>query len=473
MSHPNEGINNSAIRGLGIGLNQILDSLPDGVTIQDRNFTVVYQNRTMLAAFGNRLGMKCYAAYERRDAKCDGCGVIRVFSNGEPTLVLRTAFNAQGETSYWENACFPIRDESGSIIAAAEVCRNISDRVGLEEEVKHRNIELGQLNKQLQRRTAELTETFQKLEGEIEQRERADIELRQAQKLRAVGQLAAGIAHELNTPAQFVGDNIQFLASSFRDLQQLLAKYREVLINLTAVPGCELLAQEVRNAEEAADLVYLEENIPSALDHARVGIAQISSIVSALKEFARPDQREKSAADLNRALQVAITIARNEYKFVAEVETELADIPPVICHLSDLNQVFLNLLVNAAHAIADVVGRSGNKGRIQVRTRCEGENVCIDIADTGCGIPKSIQERVFEPFFTTKEVGRGSGQGLAIARSIVVDKHGGSLTFESEEGKGTTFAIRLPVTAASSAPAAMASSDMAIRALTATLRELT
>jgi C4-dicarboxylate-specific signal transduction histidine kinase len=202
-------------------------------------------------------------------------------------LVLRTAFDVQGGTSYWENACFPIRDETGNIIAAAEVCRNVTDRVGLEDEVKQRNIELGQLNKQLQKRTKELTETFQKLEREVEQRERADIELRHAQKLQAVGQLAAGIAHEINTPAQFVSDNVHFLADSFKEMQQLLAKYGQVIERLTAAPGYGPLAQQTREAEEAADLVYLEENIPAALNHARDGISQISTIVSANGRRAR------------------------------------------------------------------------------------------------------------------------------------------------------------------------------------------
>jgi signal transduction histidine kinase len=164
-----------------------------------------------------------------------------------------------------------------------------------------------------------------------------------------------------------------------------------------------------------------------------------------MKEFAHPDQREKAPADLNRALGTTLVIARNEYKYVADVETDLGDIPAVLCHVSDMNQVFLNLLVNAAHAIADVVKGSSTRGKIRVRTRQVDNHVCIEITDTGCGIPETIGERIYDPFFTTKEVGRGSGQGLAIARSIVVDKHGGSLSHGSVVGKGTTFKILLPI----------------------------
>jgi signal transduction histidine kinase len=144
-------------------------------------------------------------------------------------------------------------------------------------------------------------------------------------------------------------------------------------------------------------------------------------------------------------LQTTLAIAKNEYKYVADVTTEFGDLPPVSCHAGDLNQVFLNLIVNAAHAIGDVVGQSGTKGTIRISTLTEGDMVRIDIADTGSGIPESIRRRIFDPFFTTKEVGKGTGQGLPIARDIVVAKHRGSLTFETEVGKGTTFTIRLPI----------------------------
>jgi signal transduction histidine kinase len=164
-----------------------------------------------------------------------------------------------------------------------------------------------------------------------------------------------------------------------------------------------------------------------------------------MKEFAHPESKEMALADLNKAIRGTIAVARNEWKYVAEVETDFADLPLVICNVGDLNQVFLNLLVNAAHAIADMAKGDG-KGRITIRTAPEGDKIHISIADSGSGIPESIRTRIFDPFFTTKEVGRGTGQGLAIARSVIVERHKGTLTFESEVGKGTTFHIRLPVT---------------------------
>lgn len=280
---------------------------------------------------------------------------------------------------------------------------------------------------------------------DVTEHKRIEAELSHARKLEAVGQLAAGIAHEINTPAQYVGDGVYFLQEVFASYQGLVGKYREAVEMLQQTGTNAAFIDAIRELENEVDLGYLENNVPGSFERCLDGISRISVIVRAMKEFSHPDQREKSPADLNQALQSTIIIARNEYKYVAEIETEFGELQPVLCHLGDLNQVFLNLIVNAAHAIRDVVGDSGERGRIQIRTSQELEWVRVDIIDTGTGIPESISDRIFVPFFTTKEVGKGSGQGLAIARSIVVDKHSGSLTFKSETGKGTTFTVKLPL----------------------------
>jgi PAS domain S-box-containing protein len=280
---------------------------------------------------------------------------------------------------------------------------------------------------------------------DITGRDAAEMELRHAQKLESVGRLASGIAHEINTPVQFIGDNTRFLQDSFGDLQTLIAKYQELRGAADSAALSPKLLEEVHRVEEKSDSVYLLEEIPQALAQTLDGVNRVATLVRAMKEFAHPEGKEMAAADLNRAILGTLTVARNELKYVADIETEFGDLPQVICNIGDLNQVFLNILVNVAHAIGEKVNGTGEKGQIRVRTASEGAAVLVTISDTGCGIPESNRTKIFDPFFTTKEVGRGTGQGLAIARSVVVDRHKGALTFESEVGKGTTFYVRLPV----------------------------
>jgi signal transduction histidine kinase/HAMP domain-containing protein len=281
-------------------------------------------------------------------------------------------------------------------------------------------------------------------------------ELTAAQKLESVGRLAAGVAHEINTPVQFVSDNVGFVRSSMSALGDVISVYRRLR---TALADCDTTVvrtaeKEVEAVERASDLDYVLENVPLALTEALGGLERIATIVRSMKEFAHPDQTEKTYADLNNAIQSTLVIARNEYKYVAEVETHFAELPPVCCYLGEINQVVLNLLVNSAHAIADFVKDSGALGKLTVRTCLIEDEVEISIGDTGSGIPEDIREKIFDPFFTTKEVGKGTGQGLALARNVIVNKHGGTIRFESECGRGTTFFIRIPVNASAEQGAA-------------------
>jgi two-component system, NtrC family, sensor kinase len=267
---------------------------------------------------------------------------------------------------------------------------------------------------------------------DITERKRAEQRMAAGERLESIGRLAAGVAHEINTPIQYLNDSISFIREAIQDL---LADNRMLRAAMPVAPEPD------ENIEE------LKEELPPALDRIVDGLGRIAEIVRSMKEFSHADQREMSEVDLNRAINSTLVIARSEYKYVADVQTEFGPLPTVTCHGGQINQVVLNLIVNAAHAIADQVKDTGNKGLITVKTYLEAGCAVISITDTGGGIPEAVRGRIFEPFFTTKEVGKGTGQGLSIAHKVVAS-HGGVLDFVTAMGTGTTFFVRLPLTAA-------------------------
>jgi PAS domain S-box-containing protein len=279
-------------------------------------------------------------------------------------------------------------------------------------------------------------------QGEAD-REQMEAELRLAQKLESVGQLAAGIAHEINTPIQFVGDSVAFLGTSFDELLTLVGVYGE--LKRGAEHGAPLpeLVQRISDAEVDADLEYLTDRIPAAFTRTIDGVQRVATIVRAMREFAHPPSVELTPVDLNDIVENALIVATSEYKYIADVTCELGELPAVVCNRGDINQVLLNLIINAAHAIADAVGDSDERGTITIRSVLEDGTVRISVTDTGTGIPAAISERIYDQFFTTKAVGRGTGQGLSITRGIV-ERHDGTISFDSIEGEGTTFHIVLP-----------------------------
>lgn len=301
--------------------------------------------------------------------------------------------------------------------------------------------------KEAERKREQLQE---QLYNEMHERERIASELRLAQKLEAVGRLAAGLAHEINTPIQYVGDSVSFLRSAFDDLARLFATYREVVLG--GAPATQEQLAGIAAIEREIDFEFLRAEMPKAFERTQEGTQRVTEIVRAMKEFAHPDGCEQSPADLNHALEMTLIVARNEYKYDATVTTQFGEIPPVTCNVGELNQVFLNLIVNAAHAIQDSHHDATN-GQITVSTRALEKTVEIIIADNGCGIPPENLEKIYDPFFTTKVVGRGTGQGLAIARSIVVDKHGGDIRVDSQVGAGTRFILQLPINGRPGRPA--------------------
>jgi signal transduction histidine kinase len=279
---------------------------------------------------------------------------------------------------------------------------------------------------------------------EEQEKERLQSQLLHAQKLESVGQLAAGIAHEINTPTQFIGNNLDFFDEAVGDIGILMQEVEQI-----AGEAEENTAKALRRAMEEADWEYLAEELPQAVSQSRDGIKRVSSIVRAMKEFSHPGSKEKEPQNLNQIINTTVTVARNEWKYVADVDLDLdPNLPSVPLLADEIGQAILNMLVNAAHAIGDKLGDnpSGDKGTITITTGSSEHGIELRISDTGAGIPKDIVSRVFDPFFTTKDVGKGTGQGLAIAHDVIL-KHDGQVRVESTPGEGTTFYISLPLPA--------------------------
>jgi len=289
----------------------------------------------------------------------------------------------------------------------------------------------------------DITEQKQAEQG----RRMMEIQLRHAQKLESVGQLAAGIAHEVNTPAQYIGDNIRFLQQSFARIAPLLRQHERLLRAIKENTATAELVAAQEQALRECDLNFLIAETPRAIEQSLEGVNSVTRIVHSMKDFSHPGSGEKIPVDLNQTVESTLVVSANEWKYVANLVKDFQpDLPRVPCLPGELNQVILNLVVNAAHAIAGAIGGEPcQKGTITISTRRDGDWVEIQVADTGTGIPEAIRDKVFDPFFTTRPVGEGTGQGLAIARNVIVGRHNGTLTFETQDGIGTVFTIRLPI----------------------------
>jgi len=280
---------------------------------------------------------------------------------------------------------------------------------------------------------------------DITERLAVEAQSNQSQKLESIGQLAAGIAHEINTPTQFVGDNVRFLKGAIDEVFEVLDSAHALLADLKdGAPALDALTKLAEQIEEL-DLEFLEEEVPQAISQSIDGVDRVAGIVRAMKNFSHPGSLGLGPVDLGAAIQNTLTVSRSEWKYQAELELELEpNLPTVTCSEGEINQVFLNMIVNASHAIESSREEGDPLGKLRIATRHEGDEVVIEIQDSGCGMPPDVQERIFDPFFTTKGVGKGTGQGLALA-SNVVHAHEGSIVVDSAPGEGTRFSIRLPI----------------------------
>jgi len=390
-------------------LSSVVEQCPVSVVIADLQGNITYVNRKFSEAsgyaFNEVIGKNSSILKSGHTSPEDYRDLWTTIRSGNEW---RGIFHNRGKNGYlyWESAVIrPLKDHDGTIVRFVALKEDITEKLSLE----------GQL--------------------------------RQSQKLEAIGQLAAGIAHEINTPIQYVGDNTRFFKESWNQLSGLLAAAQMLRDEVTSNMVSQSTLENFDRCSRDADVEYLAQDFPRAIDQTLEGVERVSRIVRAMKEFSHPGSQEKRAIDLNKAIETTITISHNEWKYVAKMEMRLdPDLPLVPCLAGEINQVLLNLVVNSAQAIAEVVkGEGSSMGTITVATRRGGDWVEFSVADTGIGIPDHIKERVFDPFFTTKDVGKGTGQGLMLAHTVVVKKHGGKIWFDSEIGKGTTFYVRLPL----------------------------
>lgn len=435
-----------------------LDQLPDGILVVRADGLIVDANTTFLGLVGRAREEVVGRRFEHILAEED---IVRLL--GSESFLMQDSvhessliFSSMGGearpllTSFTRASGAPdilmvVREHGALRAELQDASRWMATEQERSEQARRAHHDLEAKNSVLSATQAELEKAYQKLQEGVTARERLETELRLAHRLEAMGQLAAGLAHEINTPMQYIGDNASFLDCAIAQLANFATAVRRTAVEASSAK--EMIACVEESAQQN-DLDYVLEETPHAISALRDGVEQVSKIIRAMKSFVRADQVEKAPADLNQALRDTLVVARGEYKHVLSVETEFGDIPAVTCLVSALNQAFLNLIVNAAHAVSEAKRTDG--GRLRLTTAQKGDFVEIAFSDNGCGIPEPIQHRIFDQFFTTKPVGLGTGQGLGIVRRIVVEMHGGTVAFKSEPGQGTTFVLTIPIEAAPS-----------------------
>jgi signal transduction histidine kinase len=279
---------------------------------------------------------------------------------------------------------------------------------------------------------------------DLSRRKKLEARLNQAQKLESIGLLAAGVAHEINTPIQFIGDNIQFMQGAFQDLLLLLVKYQDLTDSLARGDAISEVLHDIDRHCEITDLPFLQLELPEAIGQSLAGIERVATIVRALKDFSRPASEVRSSLDLNTAILSLLAITKNQYSAIANIELALdPTVESISCLAGLIEQSLMNVLCNSIEAIE--LERKQEKGTIQISTQRLADSVEIRISDDGPGIPADILDRIFDPFFTTKEIGKGTGQGLAFVYDAIVDKHQGTIQAQPSAAGGTTFVICLPL----------------------------
>ncbi|MBN1908944.1 MAG: PAS domain S-box protein [Pirellulales bacterium] len=390
------------IRGLKQQIEFVLGATKTGLRIIDSDWAVRYTDPQTRETYGDPTGKTCFEYFEGTESPSSKSPEFEALASKKPVVSMSTL--PKEDHRPIQITTIPFQEDSGQWMLA-EVVVDLSERKRMEKE------------------------------------------LAQAQKMEAIGQLAAGIAHEINTPIQYIGDNMRFLQEAFSDIHHVMQQCDSLVNTARGAPAVAELARAMNAEKEEADMEYLVTEIPRAIDQSLEGVERVANIVRAMKEFSHPGGGQKQPIELNRAIENTLMVSRNEWKYVADLETDFDEsLPLVPALLNGLNQVILNLIMNAAQAIGELIENgTTEKGTITVSTRRDGDWAEIRIQDTGPGVPDEIEDKVFDPFFTTKEVGKGTGQGLSIVHNIIVEDHGGTVSLDSELDQGAAFIVRLPL----------------------------
>ncbi len=425
----------------------VLDSLQEEIVSLDKDLNIVSANQAFAKLLGcppsEAVGRNCFESllpgkktFYSAEVKPM---VEEVLASGQAARRLATGRDEKETTTYLQISCLPILDENGGLFQVVVVSQDITEDRRKTEEIKS-------LNLQLLETTSQVENKNQKLENTLKRLEATQAQMLQSEKMASIGQLAAGVAHEINNPTGFVSSNLKTLTDYQADIGQLLQKYRDLVALLVSDETKNMLSDgileqigQLTDYEKEIDLEFLLEDITDLIGDCREGTERIKKIVIDLKDFAHPGEDRIQSTDINSGLESTLNVVNNEIKYKATVHKDFGEIPYISGYPQQLNQVFMNILVNAAQAI-------DSKGEIHIKTRFQDPDVEIRISDTGCGIAKENLDKIFDPFFTTKDVGKGTGLGMNIAYNII-KKHNGSIDVQSEVGQGTVFTIRLPAAA--------------------------
>jgi PAS domain S-box-containing protein len=416
----------------------VFDALREEIVSLDSDFAIVSVNK----AFKDRIGAEIPdivghngRAYFDRQVEA---AVRRAFASKTPEHMLLAKPDEQGLLRYHQAEVLPIQDDATqTVLVVVVVMKDVTQE-------RRQTAEIEALNDRLTRTAIQVESENRKLQNALEQLEATQNQMLQSEKMASIGQLAAGVAHEINNPTGFVSSNLKSLADYTRDIFDLIEHYRRyhqhlATPELRAALGPDLSAglDQIVAFEKQIDIDYLTADTAALIGDCREGTERIKKIVLDLKDFAHPGQDTLKPMDINAGLESTLNVVKNEIKYKATVQRDFGDLPLVAAFPQQLSQVFMNILVNAAHAIEE-------KGEIHIRTRAADGHVEVTIADNGCGIPEKNLTKIFDPFFTTKEVGKGTGLGMHIAYNIV-QKHNGTIAVQSHVGQGTTFTVRIPI----------------------------